>query len=359
MTMHMHDEENAMTRKTVCLIAQEPAKTVRLHHVDQTLRKWEYKVEILTPSFEARFKPRFLSAAFRYLGIMLQVWLAKADIYYVFNNPDVGFPVLFKRGKFVYDVRNPWGAEVYDLTGEAFIAEACEWIERIMTRNADAVLAVNDKLAERAKNWGAKKVFVVPNYPMTSFRPTKGVEEMRDRYDLLGRKIALFTGNFAEVECAFDLVKLFPRVVEKVPNAALVMIGDGPQKSSIRKYITENGMEQSVRLINRIPRREVPNWLAAADVIVVPRKANMRSSVYYYPESIWKVTEALSMGKPIVAGAVGGFVNTKLPIKAAPLEKFHEAITEMLTDTPRTKPLEGISWSFCEELLEKALDDIS
>jgi glycosyltransferase involved in cell wall biosynthesis len=341
------------------MIAQEPTRTVRLHHIAQTLKKWEYKVEILTPSSRARFKPRFLSAALRYLGIMLQVWLAKAEVYYVFNNPDVGFPVLFKRGKFVYDVRNPWGAEVYDLTGQKFVAEACEWIERIMTRNADAVVAVNDKLAERARNWGAKKVFMVPNYPMTSFKPTRGVEEMRDRYDLLGKKIALFTGNFAEVECAFDLVKLFPRVVEKVPNGVLVMIGDGPQKSLIQDYIRENELEQSVRLINRIPRQEVPNWLAMADVVVVPRKASMRSSVYYYPESIWKVTEALRIGKPIVAGAVGGFVSTELPIRIAPLEKFHEAISEMLTDTPRTKPLLRISWNFCEDQLEKALEALS
>jgi len=348
-----------MTKQAVCMIAQEPTKTVRLHHVARTLRKWEYKVEILTPSFKARFKPRFLSAAFRYLGIMLQVWLAKADIYYVFNNPDVGFPVLFKRGKFVYDVRNPWGAEVYDLTGQAFAAEACEWIERIMTRNADAVVVVNDKLAERAKKWGAKNVFVVPNYPMASFKPTRGVEEMRDKYDLFGKKVALFTGNFAEVECAFDLVKLFPRVVEKVPNSVLVMIGDGPQKSSIQKFIQENRLEQSIRLIGRIPRPEVPNWLAVADVVVVPRKASMRSSVYYYPDSIWKVTEALRMGKPIVAGAVGGFVNTKLPIKTAPLEKFQETIIEMFEDPPKTKPLSRISWNFCEEQLEKALKAIS
>lgn len=347
-----------MTR-TVCMIAQEPTKTVRLHHIAQTLKKWEYKVEILTPSSRARFKPRFLSAALRYLGIMLQVWLAKADIYYVFNNPDVGFPVLFKRGKFVYDVRNPWGAEVYDLTGQEFVAEACEWIERIMTRNADAVVAVNDKLAERARNWGAKKVFMVPNYPMASFKPTRRVEEMRDRYDLLGRKIALFTGNFAEVECAFDLVKLFPRVVEKVPNGVLVMIGDGPQKSLIQDYIRENELEQSVRLISRIPRQEVPNWLAMADVVVVPRKASMRSSVYYYPESIWKVTEALWIGKPIVAGAVGGFVNTELPIKTAPLEKFQEAIIETFKEPPKTSPLNEISWNFCEEQLRKALETIS
>ncbi len=348
-----------MTAKTVCLIAQEPIRTVRLRHVAQTLSKLKYKVEILTPSFDARFRPRLLSAALRYSGIMLQVLLARADIYYVFNNPDVGFPVLFKRGKFVYDVRNPWGAEVYDLTGQALAAEACEWIERIMTRHADVVVAVNDKLAERAKNWGAKKVFMVPNYPTTSFEPSRDVKEMRDMHNLLGKKIALFTGNFAEVECAFDLVKLFPRVVEKVPNGVLVMIGDGPQKSSIQRYIQENRLEQSIRLIGRIPRQEVPNWLAVADVVVVPRKASMRSSVYYYPESIWKVTEALRIGKPVVAGAVGGFVNTELPIKTAPLEKFQEAIIETFKDPPKTKPLNKISWSFCEEQLKKALEAIS
>jgi len=286
---------------------------------------------------------------------MLQVLFARADVYYVFNNPDIGLPVLFKRGKFIYDVRNPWGAEVYDLTGQKFVAEICERIEHIMTRSADAVVAVNDTLAERAKKWGAKKVFVVPNYPAPSFKPTLSGEEMRYKHELRGKKVALFTGNFAEVECALELVKLFPKVLEKVPSAKLVMIGDGPQKPLIQKYIKENGLEQSIRLISRIPREDIPNWLVAADVVVVPRKANMRSSVYYTPEGIWKVTEALWMGKPIVAGAVGGFVNTKLPIKVAPLEKFHEAIIEMFTHQFKIKPLKEISWNYCEELLIKVL----
>ena len=66
--------------------------------------------------------------------------------------------------------------------------------------------------------------------------------------------------------------------------------------------------------------------MTAAGVVVVPRKVNMRSAASYCPESIWKVTEALWMGRPIVAVAVRGFIDAALPIKVAPLEKSHEAV---------------------------------
>jgi glycosyltransferase involved in cell wall biosynthesis len=349
----LSSEENAVNKRKICVVAQEPAKTIRLHQTVQTLRKFGYEVEVLMPRFSVRFKPRLLSGVIRYLGIMFQVLCARADVYYVFNNPDIGLPVLLKRSKFVYDVRNPWGAEVYDLTGQAFAADLAEGIERVMTRNADVIVAVNERLAERARKWGAKNVFVVPNYPSSSFKPTLSRERVREKYDLEGKKVVLFTGNFADVECALDIARLFPKVLEEIPDAVLIMIGDGPQKSLIEKHIKENGLERNIRLYRRISREEVPNWLVAADVVVVPRKVNMRSSVYYYPEGIWKVTEALWMGKPIVAGAVGGFVGTKLPIETAPLEKFHEAIIEILEKPRQVKPLKKISWDYCEEQLKK------
>ena len=348
-----------MAKPTVCVIAQEPRKTIRLHQMVRTLRKFGYTVVVLMPRFNMRFRPRFLSASFRYFGIMLQVLFARADVYYVFNNPDIGLPVLFKKGKFIYDVRNPWGAEVYDLTGQAFAAKICERIELVMTRGADVVVAVNHRLADRAKMWGAKKVFLVPNYPAVSFKPSVNREEMRDKHGLRGKKVAVFTGNFAEVECALDLAQLFPKVLDKVPNGVLIMIGDGPQKPLIQKYIKENRLEQSIRLISRIPREEVPNWLAVADAVVVPRKANMRSSPFYCPESIWKVTEALWIGKPIVGGAVGEFIDTKLPIKVAPLERFHEAMIEVFEKPPKITPLKEFSWDYSEEQLKKALEALS
>lgn len=347
-----------MARQTVCVIAQEPSKTIRLHQVVQSLRRFDHEVKILKPRFYPQFRPRTLSGAFRYFAIMVQVLFSKADVYYVFNNPDVGFPALFKRGRLVYDVRNPWGAEVYDLTGNKFAAWVCEWIELVLTTRADIVVAANHKLAERAKAWGAKKVFLVPNYPISSFKPTISGEEMKRKNGLSGTRVALFTGNFAEVECALDLVRLFSKVVDKIPDAVLVMVGEGPLRPLMEKYVRENKLEQNIRLVHRVPRREVPNWLAAADVVVVPRKKNMRSSPYYCPESIWKVTEALWIGKPIVVGDVGGFIDTTLPIRTAPLERFHEAIAEIL-ESPRRITSLKFSWDYSQKHLRKVLEAIA
>lgn len=344
-----------MGKLKVCLITQEPYKTIRLHQVAQSLLHFGYSVIILQPKFNPRFKPRTVSAALRYLVMMLQVLLARADIYYVFNNPDIGFPAIFKGGRFVYDVRNPWGAEVYDSTGQESIARICEWIEQVLTRRADVVVAVNSRLAERAKRWGARRIVLVPNYPVPSFRPTLTRGEMQERNGLTGKRIVLFTGNFAKVECALDLVKLFPKVLSKVDDAVLVMVGDGPQKSSMEQFVRDFRLENVIRIFARVPRTDVPNWLAMAHVVAVPRESSMRSSYYYCPEGIWKVTEALWMGKPVVTGTVGGFVGTTLPIRTAPLDKFHEAIIQILEDPPELLPFKEFSWDYSEQQLKQAL----
>jgi len=343
----------------VCMIAMEPDKMPRLEQEKESLTKLGYDVKVFKPKLRFRFKPRVVSAFLRYSVYALQALFSKADIYHVHNNPDVGFLAMLKRGKFVYDVRNPWGEEVYDLTGHRLISKICTWIERTSTKHADIVIVANHKLAERAWAWGAKKVFVVPNYPTKEFKPTINPSEMRKKYDLERKKVVVFAGNFEKVECALDLVKMVPEISKEVPEFVLIMIGDGTQKASIEEFIKKNKMEQSVLLVGRIPRLEVPNWLAVADVIAVPRNADIRSAPYYCPESVWKVTEALFLGKHVVSCPVGGFIDSPYKgVKTAPLEQFHEAIVETLKNPPKVEISKNFVWDYSEEQLRVAYEEI-
>lgn len=343
----------------VCAIAADPDRTPRLKQEVESLIKMECEVQILKPKVTFGFKSRIVLVLLRYLFNAFQVLLCKADIYHVHNNPDVGFLAIFKSGKLVYDVRNPWGREMYDLTGSNFILRICELLELTLTKRADVVIAANRKLAERAKAWGTKKIFIVPNYPPKTFRPTINAKEMKRIHNLEGKKIVMFTGNLSKVECPLDLVQLFPQVLEEMPEAVLVIVGDGEQKHLIDHFIKTNNLEENVRLIGRVPRVMIPNWLSVADAIVVPRDVRMKSAPYYCPESIWKVTEALSLGKPVISCPVGGFVNSSWAgIRVAPLENFHKAIIKTLKSPPKVRTPNDIVWENCEKQLSIAYREL-
>ncbi len=93
------------------------------------------------------------------------------------------------------------------------------------------------------------------------------------------------------------LVKGFKEVLKKFPNAKLFIIGDGPEKERIRKEIQTQKIKTSTRLIGMIPNNEIPTYLAAADIVVVPSIVEASSI---------SVLEAMAMKLPIVASDIPG-----------------------------------------------------
>jgi glycosyltransferase involved in cell wall biosynthesis len=93
------------------------------------------------------------------------------------------------------------------------------------------------------------------------------------------------------------LLDAFARVLQKVPDAKLLLAGTGVMRQSMEAQVARLGMGTSVRFLGT--RTDMPDLLAAADVFVLA--------------SLWEgmplaVMEAMAAGKPVVCTAVGGSV---------------------------------------------------
>ena len=74
-----------------------------------------------------------------------------------------------------------------------------------------------------------------------------------------------------------------------------VLIGDGPERESLVEKVTRLQLADRVHLAGF--RDEVPAWLAAIDVLVMPSR---------WEGLPMALLEAMALGKPVVAHAVGG-----------------------------------------------------
>ncbi|MFF2354695.1 glycosyltransferase family 4 protein [Kitasatospora sp. NPDC058115] len=168
-------------------------------------------------------------------------------------------------------------------------------MERRVARAADLVLGASSDLVARARELGATDARLGPVAapPM----PEGRLGRARARAELLGggpdRPLVLAVGRLVPQK-AFGLLLDATRELSAAdPQPLLVLAGDGPEAAGLRERVAAEKLP--VRLLGY--RTDVPDLLAAADVLVLPSRWEARSLV---------VQEAMRAGVPVVATAVGG-----------------------------------------------------
>ena len=162
---------------------------------------------------------------------------------------------------------------------------------------ATAVVAVSRPLAEEVVALGVarERVHVVMNGVDGDLFQPRDREAARAELGLPAGPMALYVGNLKPEKGVLDLPPAWTKVVQARPDARLVIVGDGPLGGELRAAVETLG--DRVRIVPRRPLAEIPTWMAAADLLVLPSHAEGTPNV---------VLEALTSGRRVVATAVGG-----------------------------------------------------
>lgn len=91
------------------------------------------------------------------------------------------------------------------------------------------------------------------------------------------------------------MLRIMARVVERHPDAVLVLAGDGPERAACERLAETLGIAGAVRFLGG--RSDIPDLLAACDLVVVPSQSEGLSLA---------AIEAFAAGKPVVGFATGG-----------------------------------------------------
>src|SRR5262249_25050578 len=87
----------------------------------------------------------------------------------------------------------------------------------------------------------------------------------------------------------------FQTVATRHPLSRLILVGDGSERSALEEQVRRHGLADSVRLVGQ--RDDVAQWLGIMDVFVLPSLGEGMSNA---------LLEAMAVGLPVVATAVGG-----------------------------------------------------
>jgi glycosyltransferase involved in cell wall biosynthesis len=216
-----------------------------------------------------------------------------------------------------------------------------KWATRACFKAAAQVICISDELKNHLnRRWQIeeKKLAVLPcAADVELFRPDHRSEAVRQKLGLTNEPVVIWVGGFFPWHDLDLLIASFTQVVQRQPNARLLLVGDGQTRPMIEETIRQNGIGHAVILTGAVAHSRVPEMLAAADVAVVP--AAPVSASQGGTGTPLKLFEYMAAGKAIVATALNqateviqdGY-NGRL-VAAGYTNGFAEAMLALLTDS--------------------------
>jgi len=204
--------------------------------------------------------------------------------------------------------------------------------EAVTARFVDRVIAVSEELKQHLitkTHFPAGKIEVIVNGIDTDvFRPRPKPQKLLAEFRLPeNARIVGSTGRFSREKGYHILIDSFRRVIDKIPDAYLLLVGDGPQRDDLERQ------SETARCKNRIiftgVRSDIPELLNMFDIFVLPS---------IYEGTSMSLLEAMASGKPPVATRVGGNLSiishqeSGLLVPSENPEALAEAIVELLSD---------------------------
>jgi len=132
-------------------------------------------------------------------------------------------------------------------------------------------------------------------------------------------------------EKGFDLaIEALARVLGRIPDARLMIVGDGPARASLERRASDLGVAGRTEFLGWVPPDEVPDVLDRSTIMLVPSR-------WEEPFGLVAVEAALA-GRPVVATRTGGLSEvvldgrTGIVVPVDDVEAMADAMMQLLGD---------------------------
>jgi glycosyltransferase involved in cell wall biosynthesis len=182
------------------------------------------------------------------------------------------------------------GADISFWAGKA----ACRRQIVAAGQTADGLLAVSGALREEMISLGMPADRITVHHTgvdQRAFRPTDRTAA-KASLDLSG-PVVLTVGHLIPRKGQTLVID----AMTSLPDATLLIVGDGPDRHALEQQITANRLQDRVHMLGPKAHADLPALFAAADVMVSPSTSEGLANVW---------VESLACGTPIVITDIGG-----------------------------------------------------
>jgi len=193
-------------------------------------------------------------------------------------------------------------------------------------------------------------VKIAPGIDTAHFIPQPDAMQKRKELGLQDKKIIISVGRLVHRKGQDNLIQAMPAVLKKIPNAHLLLVGEGPYRKHLEKLVLKSSLEQNVTFAGRIMYDKLPSYLSAADLFAMPSRSRFFGLEVEGLGIVY--LEASACGIPVVAGNSGGAPDavlegvTGLCVDGTNIEQITAAIVEICSDAERASHMgaAGRNW---------------
>ncbi len=196
--------------------------------------------------------------------------------------------------------------ELNQLVPQAYFRYFAKLIERNNTKNAEKVISISENLRDYTIMMGAereKTEVIRSGVDLDHFKKSNGRQLIREKYGIDEADIVLF---FMGWLYSFSGLKETAQELAKIEycNLKLMILGKGDLWDTLQDLKRRRELNDKITIIDWVPYEEIPDYLAAADICILPAYKNdiMRNIVPI------KMYEYMAAEKPVIATDLPGLI---------------------------------------------------
>jgi len=172
------------------------------------------------------------------------------------------------------------------------------WRERMVVRDADAVISVSRPLVKLRKGQGAKQVLYLPNG--VNFERFNEANRQREAAGVRAPTL-LYSGTL-DLRWGVDLpLRAMPMLRQQLTGVRLLIAGTGPAEGELKALSQSLGLDEAVSFLGMVPYKDLPQVMALADVGL----ATSREDIFRHYASPLKIVEYMAAGLPVICSGGG------------------------------------------------------
>ena len=181
-------------------------------------------------------------------------------------------------------------------------------MEKRLYSRVDMILTLTPGLTGYVKKLGAdeKKIKLLPMPVDTGlFYASPPAAELARKWGITpDDRVIVYIGTLFDFSGLDMIIRQFPRIIREIPQAKLLIVGDGPQRQKLKSIIRETRLLQKVLITGFQPYDTMPQYINLATVCLNPFRIT-GATRDIFPG---KIVQYLACAKPIVATPLPGLV---------------------------------------------------